>query len=264
MVIEWKRTGKQVNKADLDRVSSALGISLPGDYQEFLMEHNGGVPRPGKVHYVDDDGEKQKLTVTKLFDLARVLAVAKQFRGELALPDTQLPIGFADEVDLLVLDNGQVRIHVEIEGGIGNFGSWSAVVATSFGEFLSLFSSTQRGTSPNAALIKACDGGDTKKIRKLLEAGVDWTVVASEAMEAAAGRMTEGDLEPIKLLLEGGLPRETEGQSGLWEGVPLEEVVSGHLSDLEDAVKIFGKSSTDGKKTLAEIEKLRELLARFF
>lgn len=43
-----------VTSAELDRFEQQFGITLPPDYRAFLLNYNGGVPDPSKVHRPSD------------------------------------------------------------------------------------------------------------------------------------------------------------------------------------------------------------------
>lgn len=53
----FERSGPPVTPRDIERVERLVGCSLPTPYREFLLKHNGGVPRPsGFIVAFDDIG----------------------------------------------------------------------------------------------------------------------------------------------------------------------------------------------------------------
>lgn len=51
----YERFGvKSVTSAELDRLEKQFRIALPSDYRAFLLNYNGGEPRPSKVHHPSD------------------------------------------------------------------------------------------------------------------------------------------------------------------------------------------------------------------
>lgn len=261
MTISWDKVGKNVSDNDVRHAEATLGLPFGEQFRAFLLKTNGGVPKERVVDYGDSD----QLTVTRIFDLPEILQVARQYRSELDLPVHQIPIGFVNESDLLVLDGAKVVVHLNVEGGIGRFGSSSDDVAGTFDEFVSKLRKAKRGKpSENAQFVRACENGEVTKIQKLLASGVDWTVAARPAFEAAFRSLTAGDLTLLTLLLEAGSPRDVKGDYGFSVGVTPAEYLRKRVANQQKAIGIFGESSDQGVKTKAEIERLEALLAKYF
>jgi hypothetical protein len=56
-VVTFKRVNPPIDAQAVDEFERYLGMSLPADYRRFLLEHNGGVPKPNKFRINLEGGE---------------------------------------------------------------------------------------------------------------------------------------------------------------------------------------------------------------
>ena len=52
-VIEESLRFGAVSDSDLQKLEADLGAELPSDYRAFLKKHNGGVPKPESVSFIE-------------------------------------------------------------------------------------------------------------------------------------------------------------------------------------------------------------------
>lgn len=68
-MIEIRESGELLTKEDIASFERELGCALPRDYQEFLLTHNGGKPRPYWFSYADEIGRIDNDGVGAFFGL---------------------------------------------------------------------------------------------------------------------------------------------------------------------------------------------------
>lgn len=130
---EFTDSGGVISDAVVADAERKLQVTLPDDYQSFLVRVNGGRPDPGTFlnpASVDEDGDRQSrvemfYTVGDQkagFNHYDLVTMNLHFRSELDLPAEWLAIGLYDERDVLLLsvaekDSGAVFGWSFIEGG---------------------------------------------------------------------------------------------------------------------------------------------------
>lgn len=68
-MIEITEAGEPLTEADIASFERILGFSLPKDYRDFLLEHNGGKPFPYWFSYLDENGKEDRDGVGHLYGL---------------------------------------------------------------------------------------------------------------------------------------------------------------------------------------------------
>ncbi|MCA8989779.1 MAG: SMI1/KNR4 family protein [Planctomycetaceae bacterium] len=262
MSVTWSKVGKALSADDIVSAEKKLGVSIPQQFRDFLLTTNGGVPKPKKIPRLD-------LSVTSILSLARVLRVADQYWSELNLPKHQLPIGFADEVDLLVMDGEKVLIHTNCEGGIGMFGAECEEVAASFDEFLAMLETPKKKPpSTEKKFVSACENGKLEQVKKMLAAGVDWEVVAVPAFCAACGQIIGGnDCTLLSMLFEAGAPSNAHGIFAFYcdEEMPIEEFLRQRVLPKQQRALLFlGEGTPEGDQVRKSVAQLESILSKYF
>lgn len=262
MSVTWSKVGKALTAQDIVSAEKKLGVSIPHQFREFLLTTNGGVPTPRKILRHD-------FSVTSILSLARVVRVAEQYWSEVNLPKHQLPIGFADQVDLLVIDGEKVIIHTNCEGGIGMFGAGCEEVAASFDKFLAMLT-TPKKTPPSheKKFVNACENGKLEQVKKMLAAGVNWDVVAVPALRAALWQMVGGmnDYTLLTMLFEGGAPSDVRG---LFSDLSDEEMSIGDylrqhtLPSEKRVLDLFGEGTSQGDQVRNVIAQLESIVSKY-
>jgi SMI1-KNR4 cell-wall len=272
MTTSWSRSGKKLTADDLSKAEVALGLPIPSQFREFLLKTNGGIPKLRGFDYVSDEKERA-MNVTCIFDLADVLRVAGQYRREAQLPAHQIPIGFADEDNLLVIDGEKVLIHSNIEAGIGSWGSSNDAVAGSFDEFVQKLRGPKRAVlTESDKFVRACENNQIKKVQKFLADGVDWTVVARPAFVWAFCWMRQSELALLAMLFEAGAPRDVRGEYGYGGHLRLggedifspDERMKEYILQLQERIGFYGESDPHAVKFQAEVEQLQGLLVKYY
>ncbi|MEZ6055231.1 MAG: SMI1/KNR4 family protein [Planctomycetaceae bacterium] len=254
MSVTWSKVGKALTADDIVSAERKLGLSIPQQFRDFLLTTNGGVPTPKKI-------PRHDFSVTSILSLAKVLRVAEQYWSEVNLPKHQLPIGWADQVDLLVMDGEKVIIHTNCEGGIGMFGAECEEVAASFDEFLAMLTTPKKTPPSNEKkFVNACENGKLEQVKKMIAAGVDWDFVAVPAFRAACCQMVDGmnDFTLLTMLFEGGAPSDVHGIfSNLCdEEMSVEEYLREHVLPGEQRALGLFKDDTPEQPTSLEADLL--------
>jgi ankyrin repeat protein len=58
-----RRSAAPISDADLAMVEHRLGLTLPADYRQYLLEHNGGVPKRTEFVYTNRKGQQRRCWV---------------------------------------------------------------------------------------------------------------------------------------------------------------------------------------------------------
>lgn len=262
MSVTWSKVGKELTAGDFEKVEKNLGLTIPQQFREFLLETNGGAPKPRKIRGTD-------YSVTSIFNLSKVPKVAQQYWDEMNLPRHQIPIGFADQVDLLVMDGEKVVIHTNCEGGIGMFGADTEVIAPSFNKFLAMLE-TKKTVAPSNSrkFIQACEMGKLKQVKEHLAAGVDWNEVAVPALVSGFNQLigVMNDYTLLTLLFEAGVPLDTEGDfEDVGEVISLKEhLTSQVLPNEKNALNLFDKGSPEHDQVKTAVAQLENIVAKYF
>jgi len=183
------------------------------------------------------------------------------------LPNHQLPIGFADEVDLLVLDGEKVVIHTNCEGGIGRFGAGTEELAASFKDFLAMLT-RPAPPSNNEKFVDACQIGDLKKVQKMLASGVDWDAVAVPAFAASFSQLIGGvnDYTLLTMLFEGGAPCNAKGEfSSFADSMSIGDFIKEEILPNErNALNLFDAGTRAGDQVRIAVAQIENILAKWF
>lgn len=67
MAVEIRDAGPRVTPGDLDAFEASLGRRIPSPYRHFLMESNGGKPKPSEFQYQTPDGRYSEGMVRGFF-----------------------------------------------------------------------------------------------------------------------------------------------------------------------------------------------------
>ena len=134
-------------------MEAELGISLPEQYREFLLNHNGGYPEPDAfpIHgnASDEHGLVHYFLSIHEGDVYNLMSYVRRFEGR--VPEDLLPIALDPGGDLIVLsilgaNRGKVYFwEHEEEAQEGETPGYENVyfVASSFYEFLNSLSTLQ-------------------------------------------------------------------------------------------------------------------------
>src|SRR5688572_2987530 len=83
-----RRSAAPISDADLAMVEHRLGLALPADYRQFLLEHNGGVPKRTEFRYVNKKGVQRRCWVRYFYPVGPA--------ARIDLDWTELETGWAD------------------------------------------------------------------------------------------------------------------------------------------------------------------------
>ena len=213
MVVRYTATGPRLAEADLAGVEAALGVSLPAEYRAFLLERNGGAPKPNVLSLGGGDEASVEWfysigTKRPERDLVRMTA---HFRDELGLPKRFLPVALAEPDDLLLLtvggkSAGRVSLWSIIEEGFD--ASRVRTVAKTFGDLLRALESPKRPPDAArrkafAAMEEAIHRGDLARLRALAEGADLKTVPRGQAHPIFAAIFMQ-NAEAVRLLVQAG------------------------------------------------------------
>jgi hypothetical protein len=202
-----------VTQSAIDQAAAALNVTLPGDYADFLLTVNGGVPKPRTLAI--DSGEYK---IERLYSLsATPPKKAAALVSELVPMNLNLRAdGFPSEVLAIGLVDEQNILALFLQGaGVGTVSAWSTEIsalsprsiqlASSFSEFLQALEHPSEQALARAALQKQYDKFElaicdrnwaaTRKLAAQLDLS-HWQPVVHPVFSAIAER----DLECIQLL----------------------------------------------------------------
>jgi hypothetical protein len=250
----------RVDAARIDECAAALGIQFPADYRTFLVEKNGGVPKP-RVFKTD----KADFNVEQLFSVepaaqcdvrfVQIVLRTESFREDFELPREYVAIGDVEDESLLLLT---------VAGPVtGKVWSWSVSeildfeaddlipLADSFTAFLELWGKPSPNAKAQASLRKQFDKleiaiieQDWERLAKLLPA-IDqslWTEATGTAHPVFFAIESQ-KLEPLKGMRSAGVNfqiRNDDGQSPL-------EAAEAHLASTRDTIAIMENPPPDSE-----------------
>ena len=138
--------GELLSEQEIASVESQLGFSLPGDYRNFLLSHNGGRPEP-RGFAIESDKPNDRSVVHYFFcankgDVYDLVTWAKRARGR--IPANLLPVAldpFGNLICLSVSGGERGKVYFwdhEREAGESDSPGYDNVyfVADSFRDFL--------------------------------------------------------------------------------------------------------------------------------
>ena len=104
MLDRIENPGRTIRPAELEAVCNELGVNLPDDYKDFLLEFNGGSPVPDAFPI---KGFEEVGTLQVFFGIDREIESSNlrwnffQYRSR--IPSDHLPIACSDTNDLICL-----------------------------------------------------------------------------------------------------------------------------------------------------------------
>jgi hypothetical protein len=98
---------RNANEDDIRSLEQKVGYSLPDDYRQFLLQYNGGVPKPECFEFITSSGEEDSLVRVfyslngndPYYDLLSTV-----FETEGDIPESCLPIGEDPFGNLILLE----------------------------------------------------------------------------------------------------------------------------------------------------------------
>jgi hypothetical protein len=111
-----------IAEADILKLESDFGISLPADYRNFLLKYNGGSVEPYYVFPLHNNPRDNKAILTRFYGMAASSAVAYQdLRGQLIEAGEQYPA----EILPIAYDPGGNQLGMVVKGTeIGKIYFW--------------------------------------------------------------------------------------------------------------------------------------------
>ena len=101
MALTFTESGRSLTKPEIRNVLERFGVRLPDEYIEFLLQHNGGRPKPAKFRYIYDVTEEIAAWVVQFlafdeggYDGDGVVGHLATCR-ELEVPDWIIPVGYS-------------------------------------------------------------------------------------------------------------------------------------------------------------------------
>lgn len=204
---------KKIDEAELREVEARLQIELPSDYRQFLVDHNGGVPKPR--HFITENGEKSSVRFFYAIGASQptknLVGMSENYREELNLPTSFLPVALLDLNDLLLVHSGSAggvywwRI---IEEGFDE--SRLQKVAGTFDAFLHLLtveSSVAAKVNPAALYLQIEDAiihNKGSKLRKLLAESMDLDFHPDDSWPLVLVAVNSNNSDALELLLNNG------------------------------------------------------------
>jgi hypothetical protein len=213
MSLRFKGSGKKLTDDILKAIERKAEIELPSDYRRFLLDQNGGEPRPSHftcgrneyevTRFISFDHETPQEFAGQDFEQA-----LDSLRSDLMLPKHLVPIAWADDDVVLLSVAGKNRNNVFFWWRIseGFDGSHCKKVANSFAEFLASLKYSEEEIPWREMIVN----GDVQGFRRWL-ASVDLknAILPESAFPLAdtcmAHALDEGQAEIVMLLVENGV-----------------------------------------------------------
>lgn len=251
MALTFKSPAKV--SADVVRAAAAeLEVEFPQDYSDFLLEINGGVPKPRTLKVDTGDYKIEQLYslfATPSRSVYELVSMNLHFRDELELPRQYLALGLYDEQNVLLLT---------VAGeGIGTVSAWSFIesgfearrvepIAASFGEFLRYLEQPSDRAKERAALRKKFESLELAIVNekwakvKTLAADLDQSLWPPGGTHPVFYAIECREAETVKQLYEAGIRfdlKDHEGQS------PLEAAAKSYESEQETIPFLISKGN---------------------
>lgn len=235
-------TFKSPAKASADVVkaaATALEVEFPQDYFDFLVEINGGVPKPRTLMVDAGDYKIERFysvsaTPSPTKQMSELVPMNLHFREELELPRPYLALGLYDEQNILLLtvageECGPVSAWSFIESGFD--ARRVEPVAASFGELLRFLEQPSEVAQQRAAMRKKFDSLETAIIDQ------KWAKVRKMVADLDQSLWIPGGTHPVFYAIE---CREAETTKQLYEaGIRFELKDHQGQSPLEAAAKAY-------------------------
>jgi cell wall assembly regulator SMI1 len=146
MQIVERYATKNATDDDIRSLEQKIGFPLPQDYRQFLLQYNGGVPKPERFAFRIPSGEQVSLVRVffsldendPYYNLLRKLSVNEGYIPESCLPIGEDPFGNLILLELSKSHQGNVYFwDHESEGG-DDLRDNMALIAGNFTEFTRL------------------------------------------------------------------------------------------------------------------------------
>ena len=170
-MVQFENSNKygSVTEQRVSEFEREIGYTLPSDYRDYLLLHNGGTPSPYHFDFGDGDGSLVN-NMNGLHDgpsYSRLDHARNSYRGR--IPDHLLPIGYdpgGNEVCLGLCGEHRGRVYFwDHESGA------LEEIAPSFTAFLD---GLYEWVDPNEhAFIRMCRTHDLKELRRFIDSGVE-------------------------------------------------------------------------------------------
>jgi hypothetical protein len=181
IILNSNKNGR-LSEPDLVEFEGKLGVTLPADYREFLLEHNGGTPKPNMFFISDEEGygiAKYLFSVHARPRYASLVWNWEASRGR--VPATLLPIGGDPFGNLICIslggdDKGAIYFwDHEREADEGEEPSFDNIsfLADSFTTFIKNLMPDLEVEAKKDELEVACQTGNLDFIKEYLAAGGD-------------------------------------------------------------------------------------------
>lgn len=218
MALKFSRSGPKQTRRQLQAVERRLDVSFPEDYRDFLLKHNGGVPKPKTLRSGKDDTHEIELfySIGVRASDRELVKTTEYYRAELKLLQHYLPVALTSAHDLLLL-------HVAGRS-IGKVDWWTGIsegfykrhvsrYCRSFSELLERFEppARSRNKADFERLFEAINNGKTRQIKELLQR-VDLSALPKDQPHPVIQAVYGGNFVVLELLLEQGLsPKVKDG-----------------------------------------------------
>jgi hypothetical protein len=148
MSLKITGSASPITDAELTEMEQRLGMTIPGEYRLWLLQHNGGRPEPHVVQFRKTDGPYTDVGIRSFFSDAEVEGCAVNYKLiRQRLPNRLFPMGNDSFGNLICIstsgkDKGFVYFwdHEEEEEAAN---SNCYLLARKFSEFLDNLSSAQ-------------------------------------------------------------------------------------------------------------------------
>jgi hypothetical protein len=216
----FSKSGPKQTRRQLLAVERRLDVDFPNEFRDFLLKHNGGVPKPntlrpvkGEVHAIEFfyaiGGRASERDLVKMTEYCR---------DELDLPHHYLPVALSSTQDLLLL---------HVAGRSAGKVDWWTVISEgfdkrrvsrycrSFSDLLERFEPQTGAANPAdfERLFEAIKEGKKREIKELLQR-VDLTALSREQVHPVIQAVYGKDPAVLRLLMEQGVSTKVKDPLG--------------------------------------------------
>ena len=221
MALKFSKSGPKQTKRQLQAVARSLGIVFPKDFRDFLVKHNGGVPKPNTLRSAKGcvDAIEFFYSIGARASERNLVKMTESYRDELALPHQYLPVALSDTHDLLLL---------HVAGRSAGKVDWWTVISEGFSSrhvsrYCNFFSALVALFEPEAIsardkadfdeLFVAIKDGKKRKIAELLQR-IDLATLPSDQPHPVIQVVYATSPTLLQLLLEQGLSTKVKDPLG--------------------------------------------------